>query len=123
MHAIALVVGSIVLFAVQASFFVAATLFAAKSAWNLSVPYAQAARLLTDRRYPDRVISMVPAVDIALFMICLGASLIAYHRVAWGWSPARVAIIGVVAIVGSYAHYYVAYPIALWVVGACKRIK
>lgn len=91
-------------------FFIFACLFAVKIIDNLTVPYRLATRPTGPGGEPSGI-SLMPMVEVALFVIMEVLSLLGFSP----YAPKVVAIIAIAAIVGSYAHLVVVGAVAGWV--------
>lgn len=98
-------------------FAVVALLFSAKILWNLTVPYALAAKAY--RGSWTGGISLMPMVEIALLLVALVLSFV--RRRPWPWSVEGVALLGAVMVVGSYVHLVVAGGLAGWIAQRLRR--
>jgi len=100
------------------AFIAVAGLFLMKILWNLTVPYALAARAFGTKQSRASGISLIPGVEAVLLTVAVLLSLV--RGAAWPWNPGGVALIGMAMIIGSYVHLVVAGAIAGW---AARRLR
>lgn len=94
-------------------FVLVAVLFCLKLLWNIAIPYALAARAFKSKPGQANGISLIPFVEIVLLLAAVVLS--AFRSLAWPWSSAGVAFIGMAMIVASYVHMVVAGSLAGWI--------
>ncbi len=97
-------------------------LFGLKLLWNLTIPYELAWRGLRCAGQKSSGITIMPFVEIGLWMLTIGAAALSDGR-NWLQSPKNVAVWGGLAIVISYVHLVIAGMIAGWIVSLLKKAR
>jgi hypothetical protein len=100
--------------------YVLAGLFCLKILWNLCVPYALALRPIKASTGATRGISLMPAVEVALLRLTAAAAALASGSTPFH-SLKNVAVVGTIAVVGSYVHVMLMGMLVGWVAENVRR--
>lgn len=93
-----------------------------KILWNLTLPYRMALMLLRSNEQRTSRITFMTFVEIIL-LLCAIATAWIFNGGDGNLSPQKIALWGIVAIVGSYIHLIIAGMIAGWIVSRIKQRK
>ena len=95
-------------------------LFCLKIGWNLLIPYILAYRTLKSDAYLDRGISIAPWFEFVLLVVSVAVASITAGTSLFQ-SPKRLAMWGIVMILGSYVHFAVGGFLGGGLVSLIKR--